>query len=183
MRLEDPYYVKNPQPVKGFKSFNFDLSCRPNGNIVRYKVGKEYALKGLPILCQQGFHFCMELPDVFTWYGWSFDTRVCEVEATGIRVESADGKKICTNRIRIVRELSPGEIVGSLDTNDLVVKVGLSDVKVSIDAFLLDRTRYILWISRERNRYVRERDLPYLKERAEEWTRALESSAVKEVWK
>ena len=183
MTLKDPYYVKNPQPVKGYKAFNFDLSCRPGGNVVMYKVGKEHVLEGLPILCESGFHFCPKLVDALMWYGWCFDTRVCEVEATGIRVESASGDKCCTNRIRIIRELPPEEIVDSLDTGDRLVRKGLSDVRDSIDAFLNRGTRYVLWANRENIRHARKKDLPYLEERANEWTRALGRLETKEALK
>ena len=180
MTFKDPYYVKNPQPVKGYKAFNFDLSCRPGGNVVMYKIGKEHVMEDPPILCERGFHFCPRLYDVFAWYGWCFDTRVCEVESTGNRVESADGKKFCTDRIRIVRELSPGEIVDSLDTRDRLVRKGLSDVRDSIDAFLNKGTRYVLWAHRESIRHARKKDLPYLEERANEWTKALDNLEEKE---
>jgi hypothetical protein len=173
MTFNGRYYVENTKPVKGYKAFQFDLSCRPNGNVVKYRVGRGYTLEGPPVLCQRGFHFCPRLYDVFMWYGWVFDIRVCEVEAAGRRVESPDGRKCCTDRIRIVRELSPEEIVNSPGVGVRVFRKGHSKIRDSIHAFLNKRRRYVLWVSETYARRAREKDLPYLEERAGEWTRAL----------
>ena len=49
---------------KAYKGFNADMTCRD----FQYKEGKTYELKGEPILCEQGFHACLSLSDVFNYY-------------------------------------------------------------------------------------------------------------------
>ena len=100
--------------MKGYKAFTIDMACVPtNKNRFQYEVGKEYSLpEGSPLtICKSGFHFCPDVPNVYNWYADSFITRVCEVEALGKIVTDKSGDKCATDRIRIIRELSPGEIV------------------------------------------------------------------------
>jgi hypothetical protein len=90
--------------MKGYKGFDKDLRCRD----MRYEVGKEYALKGNPVVCNNGFHFCKTLLAVNDYYRLN-ESRVCEVEALGDIAK--EGGKYCTNRIKILRELSRDEII------------------------------------------------------------------------
>jgi len=87
--------------MKAYKVFNPDWTCRG----FKYEIGKEYKIKGKPILCEKGFHACRKVSDCFSYY--SFDTRnkVAEVELLGDIVGVEEDKQ-CTNHIKIVRELS-----------------------------------------------------------------------------
>jgi hypothetical protein len=86
--------------VKGYKAFDKDLKCLD----FQFKVGKTYAHKGEILLCNQGFHFCLEANDVFNYYTFAPKTRVCEVEALGDVV--GEGDKRVTNKIKIIKEIS-----------------------------------------------------------------------------
>ena len=100
--------------MKGYKAFNPDMTCCPVGSDpFQYEVGKEYSLpEGSPlVLCKSGFHFCPNVHFVYHWYPESFTTRVCEVDALGkVRIHKFSDKCV-TDRIHIVRELSPEEII------------------------------------------------------------------------
>ena len=85
---------------KYYKAFNRDLTCRG----MQYEIGKEYTFDGEPIPCQQGFHFCKSITDVYNFYDMSEDTRVCEVKPLGDIVTN-DEIKYCTNKIKIVKEV------------------------------------------------------------------------------
>jgi len=87
----------------GYKAFNNDLTCRD----FQYEVGKTYEIDSKPICCDNGFHFCRDLKECFKYY--DFGSRVCEVESLG-DIDTKDDKKFCTNKIKIIRELSFEEI-------------------------------------------------------------------------
>lgn len=99
--------------MKGYKVFNSDWTCRD----FQYEVGKTYEIDNYPILCERGFHFCTNPIDCFKYYNIRGDVRVAEIEALGhILVETSEdigeggrlvkNSKCCTDKIKIVRELS-----------------------------------------------------------------------------
>ena len=45
----------------GYKAFEKDLSCKG----FKYKIGEIFTMMVEPILCEQGFHYCRNLLDVF----------------------------------------------------------------------------------------------------------------------
>lgn len=121
--------------MKGYKGFNNDLTCFS----FQYEVGKTYEMKEKPLICERGFHFCKELKDVFDYYDIAYDNknekfsrRYCEVEALG-DVETLYGKS-CTNKIKIIRELSDKDICEILNINyDLFTKYkkDFNDVRIN----------------------------------------------------
>lgn len=99
--------------MKGYKAFYFDMTCRPTDDIVfQYEIGKTFSMDEPPILCERGFHFWGSLRDVYSLYLASFHVRVCEVEALGNT--SVDTVKLVTDCIRIVREITPKELLAML---------------------------------------------------------------------
>ena len=94
--------------IRGYKAFDTTddggLRCRD----MAYAVGGSYALGGEPELCERGYHFCRRLVDCFDFYG--SDSRICEVEASGVVIDGDDGKSV-TDHIRIVRELDRHEVL------------------------------------------------------------------------
>ncbi len=89
--------------MKGYKVFNSDWTCYDG---FQYEVGKTYEMDDEPIICKQGFHFCTDPKDCFRYYHFWDDIKIAEVEALGdIDIESNDSK-CCTNKIKIVKELS-----------------------------------------------------------------------------
>ena len=96
--------------MRGYKAFDKNLKCRD----FQFEVGKEYSHKGTIKLCEKGFHFCVKLQDVFNYYIWSSETRVCEVEAFG-EIQS-EGDKSCSTGIRIIREIPRAELLTMMNT-------------------------------------------------------------------
>lgn len=91
--------------MKGYKVFNSDWTCRG----FQYEIGKTYEIDDYPILCERGFHFCTNPADCFKYYNIWDDVKIAEVEALGdIREDDRliENSKCCTNKIKIVRELS-----------------------------------------------------------------------------
>lgn len=96
--------------VKGYKVFNPDRTCRG----FQYEVGKIFEEDVKPSCCDRGFHFCEKAADCFSYYSFNSENRVAEVIALG-EVDT-DGKKSCTNKIQIVREIPWQELLTIVNT-------------------------------------------------------------------
>lgn len=100
--------------MKGYKAFDSDLTCRN----FKYEIGHTYEMEGKPVICEKGFHFCKSIADTYKYYPGSDSTRICEVEALG-DVVTDDNIKFCTNKIRIVREITdPAERKGNVNSSN-----------------------------------------------------------------
>ena len=100
--------------TKGFKVFNKDWTC----NGFQYEVGKTFEMEDSPICCSRGFHFCTNLSDCFNYYAFNSDNKVAEVEAIGEVVSDSGDTKHCTNKIKIVRELTWYEVLDLVNTGE-----------------------------------------------------------------
>lgn len=98
--------------MKGYKVFNADWTCR----CFQFEVGKTYEMKGKPKCCYRGFHFCLKASDCFSFYDFDSNNKVAEVEALGVIDSEKDNSKHCTNKIRIVRELTWHEVLDLVNT-------------------------------------------------------------------
>ena len=96
--------------VKGYKVFNPDWTCRG----FQYEVGKIFEEDVKPRCCDRGFHFCEKAADCFSYYSFNSENKVVEVVALG-EVDT-DGKKSCTNKIQIVREIPWQELLTIVNT-------------------------------------------------------------------
>ncbi len=98
--------------IHGFKVFGPDWTCRD----FQYEVGKTYTMEDSPVCCQQGFHFCLNAADCFSYYSFDPDNKVAEVIALG-DVDSKDNtSKRCTNKLQIVREIPWDEVLRIVNT-------------------------------------------------------------------
>ena len=93
--------------MKGFKVFNSDWTCRG----FQFEVGKTFTEDVTPVCCDRGFHFCTKAADCFKYYDFNPDNKVAEVEALGDIDAESDDSKHCTNKIKIVREISWEEVL------------------------------------------------------------------------
>ena len=98
--------------MKGYKVFKSDWTCRG----FYYEVGKTYEMKEDPVCCERGFHFCGKLIDCFKYYDFDSENKVAEIEATGAIDDDGNEEKYCTNKIKIVRELSWHEVLDLVNT-------------------------------------------------------------------
>lgn len=133
--------------VDGYKGMDRDMQCLNN---FQYEIGKTYDMpEGSTIeLCDNGFHFCMKLSDVFRYFNVGCGNRFFQVRAL-VRKGDADKygeyewgegsfmpriDKLAAKSIEIVRELTVDEILepfGCHEWDDGYKKMALS---VSIDA-------------------------------------------------
>ena len=98
--------------MKGYKVFKPDWTCRG----FQYSVGKIFEEDVKPSCCKRGFHFCTELKDCFNYYSFDPNNKVAEIEALGNIDIERTGDKYCTNKIKIVRELSWEDVLKMLNT-------------------------------------------------------------------
>ena len=100
--------------VKGYKVFNPDWTCRPNGNFKQYTCPGKFEENISPIRCGQGMHFCRRAADCFNYYSFNPENHVAEVIAYGDIAE--EGDKCCTNKLEIVREIPWAELLEIVNT-------------------------------------------------------------------
>lgn len=98
--------------MKGYKVFQPNWTCRG----FKYEVGKTYEEDVKPECCKRGFHFCTDLIDCFTYYVFNPRNKVAEVKALGEISTNPDDSKCCTNKIKIVRELTWYEVLNIVNT-------------------------------------------------------------------
>jgi len=100
------------QPIKGYKVFNPDWTCKR----FQYEVGKTFEEDVTPECCEAGFHFCTKASDCFNYYRFDSNNKVAEVLALGEVDSRSDDTKCCTNKIQIVREISWQELLTIVNT-------------------------------------------------------------------
>jgi len=102
--------MKNAQnTVHGFKVFNPDWTCSPNGNTKQYTCPGKFEEEGGLNICGHGMHFCQIAADCFNYYSFDSSNKVAEVIAYGdVRT---DGNKSCTDKLKIVREITWDEVL------------------------------------------------------------------------
>ncbi len=96
--------------MKGYKVFREDWTCRDK----QYTCPGEFEEDVKPSVCAYGMHFCTKASDCFQYYEFNPDFHVCEVEAYGDVDEGDD--KCCTNKLRIIREISWNEVLQIVNT-------------------------------------------------------------------
>ena len=98
--------------VNGYKVFNSDWTCRDKQYTCPGKFEENVELD----VCHHGMHFCKKAADCFNYYNFSSSNRVAEVVAYGEVREK--GNKCCTNKLKIVRELSWYEVLDVVNTGE-----------------------------------------------------------------
>lgn len=96
--------------IKGYKVFNSDWTCRDK----QYTCPGEFEEDVEIDVCSRGLHFCRKAADCFNYYKFDSNKHVAEVIAYGEVKE--EGYKCCTNKLKIVRELSWHEVLDIVNT-------------------------------------------------------------------
>ena len=96
--------------MRGYKAINTDMTTRYGE--MTYKLNKVYELDNnfKLELCANGFHFCENLFSVFNYYE-AGNCRVFVIDTLDGEVLPAKyDDKICSNKIKLVSELTDDEI-------------------------------------------------------------------------
>src|SRR3990167_1372835 len=92
---------KSTKPVIAYKAFDKDFSCRG----FKFKVGETYKHTGPVVICESGFHACINPLDVWNYYDL-IDTRYGKVELAGEQVTHDEDSKIAAAEITIRAEIT-----------------------------------------------------------------------------
>ena len=87
--------------MKAYKATT-NYKCRDQ----EYKVGKTYSSDRMKI-CRYGIHYCYELKDTFTYYPYSKDLVMLEIEVLG-SIESHTNKSV-TDKMKVLRVVPKDE--------------------------------------------------------------------------
>ena len=98
--------------MRGYKALNKDMSTLYRNMV--YELNKVYTLEGELIMCENGYHFCKELTNVYYYY--SSNSRVFEIDTLDGEIIKK-GDKYCTNKIKIIKEISEDEINKYIEDN------------------------------------------------------------------
>ena len=98
------------EPVKGYKVFNPDWTCRGKQYTCPGKFEEDVELS----VCSRGMHFCKKAADCFDYYSFDPENKVAEVVAYGEIVE--EGDKCVTNKLEIVRKIPWTELLELVNT-------------------------------------------------------------------
>ena len=100
--------------MRGYKALNKDMSTLYRNMI--YELNKEYEIEGELKMCENGYHFCTKLINIFTYY--PSDSRVFEIDTLdGEIIESKNKDKYCSSKIKLIREVSEDEINKYIEDN------------------------------------------------------------------
>ena len=100
--------------VKGYKVFNNDWTCTPNGSFKQYNCPGVFEEDVDLDICHKGMHFCENALDCFNYYKFDSKNRVAEVVAYGKIRKERD--KSCTDKLEIIREISWQELLTIVNT-------------------------------------------------------------------
>lgn len=179
--------------MKGYKALHWDWSARPSLDgdgyhnkfgYFKYKIGGTYQMDVRPVFCEKGFHFCQSVSHAYVWYPNHFDIRICEIDTGDNAIVLKDTYKCVSDRITIVRELTPREIADEMIEEDVWCRntinfdvystVCTACLYKSIQKFKQHPGTYVLWHDvRGRDRCPLQRELSKLEKRAEEWLAVL----------
>lgn len=121
--------------VEGYKGTPKDMKCHD----YQYELGVQHDMpEGVPVVvCDSGFHLCLELKDVFNFYGVGDGNRFFKVKAlvrkkdyeayTGVDIMIGisfycDIKKLVAKSIIFESELTPDEVLNHTEGKDLPEK-------------------------------------------------------------
>jgi len=99
-----------PSKTFGYKVMDSKMQCRG----YQFTMNKVHETDGNIKACVNGFHFCKKLVDCFRYYPFDPENRVFEVEGMGDYDFEHD--KVCTRKVKVLRELSWFEVLSLVNT-------------------------------------------------------------------
>lgn len=93
--------ISKQEPIKGYKIFNSDWTCRDK----QYKLGETFHEEEVE-LCSRGMHFCTKLEDCFYYYDFNISLHVAKVEGYGTVDYSTSDSKVSVSDLKIIKELT-----------------------------------------------------------------------------
>ena len=140
--------------IKGIKALGMNMNA-VNGNGMVYELNKEYIHDGELKCRQSGYHYFDSIRDVIHMY-YLDKSRLFECELNGDNFDH-DGIVHCTNKIKLIREISKEEIKKYIEDNldvlvndeDLYVREEVAKHGYSLNILINDE----VWIVRNEALY------------------------------
>lgn len=143
--------------MKGYKGLRIGeggvLYCQPGKNKFIFRVGETYSVDGEIEYCQNGFHFCKYLHEVFEYYSLSSSHAFAEVEVKEKNIKkdhNIEGKLVCSE-ITIKKILTEEEIKKILKLEGK--KFNHLNIGISKEEFSYKSANVIngFWVNKGRN--------------------------------
>jgi len=98
--------------MKAYKGFDRNLACRGH----QFELGGTYDTGADPVVCQSGYHACLNPLDVLHYYTPAEGSRYCEVEVADDAATHDEDSKVASRTIKVGVELGlPGLIKAGLE--------------------------------------------------------------------
>ena len=94
-------------PIKAYKGFNKDMTCRG----FQFKEGESYEEPEAK-LCESGFHACLNPLDCWSYYDF-MNSEFHEVEMDDVSDERNNDTKVCAKKIKIGAKLDIRDIISA----------------------------------------------------------------------
>ena len=134
--------------IKGIKSLGMDMEAI-RGNKMIYELNKEYVYDGDVKCRRSGYHYFNSIRDVMTLYNLN-ESRLFECELNG-DVFDHDGIVHCTNKIKLIREITKEEIKKYIEDNsdilvndiDWVIRLEVAKQGYGLDKLINDEHWFV----------------------------------------
>ncbi|WP_425515313.1 DUF7666 domain-containing protein, partial [Mesorhizobium silamurunense] len=97
--------------ITAYKGFRDDLTCRPDGKVFQYEIGKTYRHDGKVKACEGGFHVITGHPLALFQYYAPAGTRICQVEISGEMDSDDGGEKTAAEILTIGKEIGLTQLI------------------------------------------------------------------------
>jgi len=100
-----PLYNEEEKTTYGYKGLDENFVCLG----YQYAVGSIFVHDGEFEMCEEGFHFCLDMNDAFKYYPPELGSRYAYVKAYGPVDVSLDDTKTVCRKIEVIREIPLAE--------------------------------------------------------------------------
>ena len=130
--------------MRGYKVLDENM-CAVKGNKMQYKLNKEYILDDIICLRYRGYHFCKKIINAIYYYYNIDNIRVFEIDTLDGSIHF-DDDLYCSNKIKLVRELSKEELKKYFENNldkfindpDPYVRFAVASQRYGLDKLIND---------------------------------------------
>ncbi|RWB85963.1 MAG: hypothetical protein EOQ52_20665 [Mesorhizobium sp.] len=97
--------------ITAYKGFHDDLTCRPDGKVFQFEIGKTYRHEGKVKACKGGFHAITGHPLALFQYYAPAGIRICQVEISGAMDTDDGGEKTAAEILTIGKEIGLTQLI------------------------------------------------------------------------
>ena len=130
----------------GYKALDAKM-CAANGDKMQYELNKEYIMSDNICLRACGYHYCKDIIDAVYYYSNINNIRIFEIDTLDGTIDVNDGSNLyCSNKIKLIRELSKEEVDKYFENNsdvlindtDWIVRAAVARQGYGLDVLIND---------------------------------------------